>query len=271
MKSIGFSAVLVTAILLIIVNRAHKLVEFQKETDRTRAQLEHAAKLASVGELAAGVAHEMNNPLAVISEEAGLMKDLMSSEFREEIEEKEVKEHLDNILESVFRCRDITRKLLGFVRKTDMDLRPSDIHKLIDGVIDGFLDREMAVSNIQIVKNYAADVPRLVTDRNQLQQVILNIINNAADALAGHPGRITITTSYDQDHIWISLSDTGRGMTPDQMEKIFMPFYTTKGVGKGTGLGLSVSYGIIKSLGGEIKVESTLGEGSTFSIELPIR
>ncbi len=258
-------------IVLIIFNRARKLVEIQRETDETRAQLEHAAKLASVGELAAGIAHEINNPLAIISEEAGLIKDLTSPEFEETLAPGELEEKLDTIQSAAFRCRDITRKLLGFVRRTDLDLKLHDIHKLIDGVVDGLLGPEIAVSNIRVVREYADDIPELITDRNQLQQVVLNMLNNGSDAIGSGPGLITIKTSRVNKHVHISIADNGSGIARDQMDKLFMPFFTTKEVGRGTGLGLSVSYGIVKSLGGTIEVQSTVGKGSTFTIVLPVK
>ncbi len=269
-RLIIISLVVIGLIFVIIISRARKLVDLQMESDRTRAQLEHAAKLASVGELAAGIAHEINNPLAVISEEAGLMKDLMNPEFGTPIQNTELVPHLDNISESVFRCRDITRKLLGFVRKTDIDLRRHNIHTIIDGVVDGLLGPELAVSNIEVIRQYGRDIPELVTDRNQLQQVLLNILNNGIDAIAGR-GKITITTSLEGKRVKITMTDTGKGIRPQHLDKIFMPFFTTKEVGKGTGLGLSVSYGIIKNLGGEIAVESTVGVGTRFTIKLSIR
>jgi len=269
-KTIAIAAGVILLIFVIIINRARKLVDMQKDSDRTRAQLEHAAKLASVGELAAGIAHEINNPLAVISEEAGLMKDLMSPEFGGSISREEITERLDTISESVFRCRDITCKLLGFVRKTDFDLKPHSVRRLIDSVVDGLLGPEMAVSNIELIRDFKPNVPEIVTDGNQFQQVLLNIINNARDAIVG-PGKITITTSFVDGMVQITIADTGKGVAPDRMDKIFMPFYTTKEVGKGTGLGLSVSYGIIRSLGGTITVDSTVGAGTTFTIRMPLR
>jgi len=270
LKLIVIAAGVILLIFVIIINRARKLAEMQKDSDRTRAQLEHAAKLASVGELAAGIAHEINNPLAVISEEAGLMKDLMSPEFGSSITHEEIAERLDTISESVFRCRDITRKLLGFVRKTGFDLKPHNVREIVDSVVDGLLGPEIAVSNIEIVREFGADAPDIVTDGNQLQQVILNIINNARDAIRG-PGKITITTSFVDGMVQIAIADSGKGIPPDQMDKIFMPFFTTKEVGKGTGLGLSVSYGIIRSFGGTITVDSTIGVGTTFTIRVPLR
>jgi len=265
---LSFIVVLIT--VLLIIHRSSQMVKMQMETDKTRAQLEHASKLASVGELAAGIAHEINNPLAVINEEAGLIKDLMNPEFGTPEEPDNLTGHLDIIQSSVFRCRDITHKLLRFVRKSDIKLKTYDLNKIIDEVVDGLLGAEMSVSNITIERRYADDLPQILTDRNQLQQVILNIINNSVDAFEGRAGTISFQTSIENECLAIAITDTGKGMASAQLKKIFMPFYTTKEVGKGTGLGLSVSYGIIKSLGGSIEVQSVHGMGSTFTIKLPV-
>lgn len=251
--------------------RAKKLVELQMESDRTRAQLEHASKLATVGELAAGIAHEINNPLAAINEEAGLVKDLLDPSYGSDFDRADLAVHLDSIQESVFRCRDITHKLLGFVRKTEMEFRVHSVNRLLDDVVDGLLVPEMAVSNIEIERVYDESIPEFNTDGNGLQQVFLNVIKNAIDALHGEPGKISIRTELIGQTVRITISDTGCGMTSEQIERVFLPFFTTKEVGKGTGLGLSVSYGIIKSLGGKIEVSSSPGEGSTFTITLPLR
>jgi len=270
LKMIGLTGLVLLIGVSIILFRAEKLVDIKMEADRTKAQLEHAAKLASIGELAAGIAHEINNPLAIISEEAGLIKDLMSAEYGPPAEFKVLATHLDTIHESVFRCRDITHKLLAFVRKSEMNLELHDVRTLIDGVVDGILGREIEVSGISIVRKYDPDTPKIKTDANQLQQVLLNIINNACDAITERPGTITITTSYDEKSVSIAIADSGKGMSREELEKIFIPFYTTKEVGKGTGLGLSVSYGIIKNLGGQIKVKSKPGQGSEFTLVLPL-
>jgi two-component system NtrC family sensor kinase len=269
-KFFGISAAIVLLVFLIILNRANRLVEMVRESDRTRSELEHAAKLASVGELAAGIAHEINNPLAAISEEAGLMKDLLSDRFGQSISTEEVIAHLDSISDSVFRCRDVTQKLLKFVRKTDLDLKLHDVHQLIDDVVDGLLGHEMKISNIAISRNYQPNLPPVNVDGNQLEQVLLNILNNGIDAIGDNSGRITVTTRCQDNMVRVSIADTGKGIAPEHIDKIFLPFFTTKEVGKGTGLGLSVSYGIIKSLGGRIEVESTPAQGSTFTILLLI-
>jgi two-component system NtrC family sensor kinase len=265
-----FGAPIVILVFLLTLVRAKKLVDIQRETDRTRAQLEHASKLASVGELAAGIAHEINNPLAVINEEAGLLKDMMDPELSEPVDCKTLIPYLDSIQESVFRCRDVTHKLLSFVRRSDVELQQHDASEIIDAVVNGLLGRELELSDIEVVRHYAHDLPKIVTDRNQVQQVLLNLLNNAIDALRGKPGTITISTRQDGKWLRIAIADTGVGMTQDQLGKIFLPFYSTKDVGEGTGLGLSVSYGIIKDFGGEISVESTPGVGSTFTVSLPI-
>jgi len=270
-RSLMVSVALLLVAVFVIVNRAGKLVAQQKETDQTRAQLEHAAKLASVGELASGIAHEINNPLAVITEESGLLMDYTDPHFGHTLDEKELRERLDTIQSSAFRCRDITRKLLRFVRKTDFDLLEHDVHDVINGVIDDLLGPEIEVSSVRVERNYDRSLPKLTTDANQLQQVVLNIINNASDAIGDRSGVITISTSRRGKEILISIRDTGCGMAPEQLDKVFLPFFTTKEVGQGTGLGLSVSYGIVRGLGGEIEVESTRDVGTTFTLVLPIR
>ncbi|MBU0982963.1 MAG: ATP-binding protein [candidate division Zixibacteria bacterium] len=271
LQILGIALLMILLGFATIVVRARRQVELMKESDSTRAQLGQAAKLASVGELAAGIAHEINNPLASINEEAGLMKDLMNPELGTPVSPEELRPYLDSIQQSVFRCRDITRKLLGFVRQTDVSLREHDVHVLIDEVVDGLLGAELSVSNIRVVREYGEDMPPLLTDGNQLVQVFLNIVNNAVDAMAADGGTLTIATEAGSDHLTITIADTGYGMSREQLENIFVPFYTTKEVGKGTGLGLSVSYGIVKSLGGRIDVRSSQGEGSTFTITLPTR
>jgi len=267
----AFSLAILLLLLAIIIIRTRKIVKLQIESDIVKAQFEHAAKLAAVGELSAGVAHEINNPLAVISTEIGLIKDMMDPSFNENATLQDILPHLDSIDEEVFRCRDVTRKLLSFVRKTDINVMPQNIQVLIDEILDTFWKQEMEVSNIEIVKNYQDGIPEIITDANQLKQVFLNILNNAVDAITP-PGRITITTSIEPDgNLHIAFSDTGKGITQNEMERIFTPFFTTKEVGKGTGLGLSVSYSIVKNMGGRILVESIPGKGSVFTVVLSLK
>ncbi len=267
--------ILISALMLfvgigIVYMRAKKVTDLNIETEKTRAQLEHASKLATIGELAAGIAHEINNPLAAINEEAGLLKDKLNPEFGKNLSTEETIRHLNSIQESVFRCRDITRKLLGFVRKQDIELKKHNLHTLIDNVIDGILGNELMVSNIEVKKDYDQSLPDISTDGNQLQQVLLNLVKNSIDSMEGKSGSISIETKNLGNSVSMKVGDTGKGISSAQMEKIFLPFFTTKEVGKGTGLGLSVSYGIIKSLRGKIDVESEVGKGTIFAITLPL-
>jgi len=270
-RSLSISAALLVLAVVIILNRSRKLVDQQKQADQTRDQLEHATKLVSVGELAAGIAHEINNPLAVISAESGLLMDYTDPQFGLKLETNELRQKLQNIQDSAIRCRDITRKLLRFVRHTDFDLKEHDIHSLIDGVIVDLLGNELEVSDLKMVCNFDRTLPPLLTDGNQLQQVILNVVNNARDAIGDKPGEIVISTAKRDNKIVVSVQDNGCGMPPEILEKLFMPFFTTKEVGKGTGLGLSVSYGIVHNMGGEIEVESVVGKGSTLRLVLPVK
>jgi two-component system NtrC family sensor kinase len=269
---LAFSVMTIILILVIIIIRAKMIVHTIREADQTRAQLSdsllQASKLAAVGELASGIAHEINNPLAIINEEVGLIQDAMDPNYQLQEIIDNLPQHLDNIKQAVFRCRDITYKLLTFVRKSEMNLQNHNIHELLDEVITGFYKEELAVSEIKIIRNYTAEPVQVQTDKNQIQQVFLNLINNAIDALEGS-GEIIISTAVKQGRVKINISDTGKGMTQEELEKIFMPFYTTKKAGKGTGLGLSISYGIIKNLNGKISAESVLMHGSTFTLDLP--
>ena len=178
------------------------------------------------------------------------------------------RERLDAITEATMRGRTITGKLLAFSRKHDPDPQPTDVNLLLDRVLE-VKDLDFKTSNIEVVRDYEEDMPGVMVNRNQMDQVILNLLNNAKDAI-DRTGRITLRTRKEDEWVRIDVQDTGVGMTREVLEKIFMPFFTTKRVGKGTGLGLSISYGIVDSLRGYIGVKSTPGSGSTFSIFIPV-
>jgi two-component system NtrC family sensor kinase len=256
----------------VILLRARQLVRRQIAVEEHEAelsgQLVQAAKLASVGELAAGIAHEINNPLAIIAEEAGVLKDSLDPNLPKDEEPLDLVEHLNIIQEAVFRCRDITRKLLTFVRQTPVKLARHHVHDILNEVVDGMLRNELSLSNIEVRRDFDQRVNEIVTDRNQLVQVFVNLVKNAIDAMPSG-GTLTLATTHDTNGITIAVTDTGCGMSHEQMERVFLPFFTTKEPGKGTGLGLSVSSTIIGNLGGRCYVESVLGKGSTFTVELP--
>ncbi len=227
-----------------------------------------AAKLASVGEMAAGVAHEINNPLAIIYETAGLMQDTIDPTFGQEVDLAEFGEHLAVIEQAALRGRNITRQLLAFARNHDPEPAPIDINDQIKRAL-AVRDTAFRVSDIEVISELEPGLPAVLGDANQLEQVLVNLLNNARDAIEG-AGRITAQTRRAGSLVEIRIADTGCGMTPQQMAKAFYPFFTTKPVGRGTGLGLSISYGIIKALGGRIEVESEGGAGTTFILSLPV-
>jgi len=272
---IGFAATIIALIFSVILIRAQRIVQNIRQADATRAQLTdnliHASKLAAVGELASGIAHEINNPLAIISEEVGLIQDLSDPKFGADVTLQDLTPHLESIREAVVRCRGITGKLLAFVRKGEVTVQSHNLHQVIDDVVNNFYGRGIAGAGIKIIRSYCRDDLYILADKTQLEQVFLNLINNAIDAMERN-GQITITTTllWEYDRVRVDVEDTGIGMTQEQLERIFLPFYTTKKVGKGTGLGLAISYAMIKSMEGEISVASTLGKGSIFSITLPI-
>ncbi|GAB6182458.1 sensor histidine kinase [Thermodesulfovibrio hydrogeniphilus] len=246
-----------------LVNRLQKL---DQEKEIAIANAEHADKLASIGRLAAGVAHEINNPLAIINEKAGLMKDLLEYGDLSQNKDRFI-QLISSIQDAVTRCKTITHRLLSFSKKIDRAREEFYINEAIKEVVS-FIEKEIQAKDIEIIYDFNENIPKIITDKGQLQQVLLNIINNAVDAV-DIGGQIEIKTEIiDSNHVRISIKDNGPGIPRDKLKHIFEPFYTTKK--KGTGLGLYISYGIIKKLGGDIKVESKVGKGTTFYIELPI-
>lgn len=241
----------------------------EQKREEAIAETEHAAKLASIGRLAAGVAHEINNPLAIINEKAGLMKDILQTSGDFPNRENFIAQ-IKGISDSLNRCRTITHRLLGFARRMDVTPVETDVNETITEVL-GFVEREMFYKNIQLTLNLADKLPLVLIDKGQLQQVFLNIINNAVDAVNSE-GLISIGTELkDKDTIRVTIKDNGVGIPKEALKHIFEPFFTTKEKGKGTGLGLSITYGIIIRLGGTITVKSEEGKGTSFFIELPVR
>ena len=254
-----------------LLTRAEANEEARKEL---QSQLFHAAKLVSVGELAAGIAHEINNPLAIISSQCGVIRDMFdpevggSAHMDPDASENIIKE-LAIIDEAVFRAKDITGKLLKSSRKNVPKLVRSNVNRLIDDVVDGLIEKEFQVANIELIKKYDENLPEILLDPDQIRQVLQNLINNAGDAIDG-PGKITLTTQAQDGKVRMIISDTGKGMSHEVMGKIFMPFFTTKEVGKGTGLGLAISLSIVESMGGTIDVQSMPESGTSFIVSLPI-
>ncbi|MFB0505213.1 MAG: PAS domain S-box protein [Thermodesulfobacteriota bacterium] len=237
-------------------------IKMEKELEETHLQLVNSEKMASLGKLAAGIAHEINNPMGGILIYSSLLMEALEAEDSR-------RQDLEKIVQEATRCKEIVKSLLEFSRQTGPKMEPTDINKAITDDLF-FLENQALFHNIEIVKNLDPQLSRVRGNASQLKQVFMNIIVNAAEAMHGS-GTLTITTglSADKKEIWIDFADTGEGIPQENVSKIFDPFFTTKEVGKGTGLGLSTSYGIIDGHGGQIVVKSQVGKGTTFRIELP--
>ncbi len=231
-------------------------------------RLLQSQKLAAIGELSAGIAHEINNPLAIIRQEAEWLDRLLKKQANLEGAE-DLQGSVHQIMQQVDRCTEIIRNLLDFARKRDPVIQAVDVNRVIEDMTM-LVEKEARHNNITIARRYDPDLPRILSDAPQLRQVILNFLTNATHAV-GKSGTVTITTRLaDRDSIDIVISDTGCGIAEENLKKIFDPFFTTKPPGQGTGLGLSICHGIILRLGGRITVESTLGQGTEFTITLPL-
>ena len=243
-----------------------------REKEMLNEQVIEAGKLASVGELAAGIAHEINNPMAIMVEEAGWIEDLLQEqeeEFQEGANLDEFKRAVNQIKIQGKRCKEITHKLLSFARKTDPMVRMVQLNDLVEEIV-ALCEQRAKYSNIHIRMNLMSDLPTIYASPSEMQQVLLNLINNAVDAMEKSGGDIDITTRVDGAHVVLDVGDTGPGIPQANLARIFDPFFTTKPVGKGTGLGLSICYGIIHKIGGEISVNSAVGMGAVFHIRVPI-
>jgi len=234
-----------------------------QEIQEMQIQLVQSEKLAAVGQLAAGVAHEINNPLTGILgfTEILLQSNGLSAQQREDLE---------SVLHQSKRCREIVQNLLQFSRRRKPNKEAISLEKVLQPTLD-LVQYDFRSANIEIRKSIPKDLPPIHGDPSQLEQVFLNIVTNARHAMEdkGGGGVLAIKASGGPAGIVIRFEDNGRGIAPEHIGKVFDPFFTTKAVGKGTGLGLSISYGIIQQHNGTIRVESTLGAGSAFIIELP--
>ena len=229
----------------------------------TQAQLIQSEKLSGIGEFVAGVAHELNNPLTSVM---GFSELLAQADA-----DSKHKRHLEMIHKSALRCHKIVQSLLSFARRHQPERKPVCLNGLVDGALE-ILNYQLRTSNIEVTTRFDPQLPQAMVDPHQIQQVFLNLINNARQAIEAHQpkGWIRITTRVQGPNVRVTLQDSGPGIPMESLSKIFDPFFTTKEVGKGTGLGLSLCYGIIKEHGGTITPLSRPGEGATFVIELPI-
>ncbi|ATD80858.1 MULTISPECIES: sensor histidine kinase [Desulfovibrio] len=249
-----------------------RLVASLEESDQKQAHIDarmlQSSKMAALGKMAAGVAHEVNNPLMLIQENAGWIRDLLDDEKPEAMKNyQEILESTEKIDQHVKRAKGITQRMLGFGRRMNPGRTEILINSLTDQAAE-MLKTEATNRNIDIIREYDPQVPVILSDPAQLEQIFINIIDNAIDAI-GKNGSLTIRTLAWKKGVRILFTDSGPGMDQETVTRIFDPFFTTKKVGEGTGLGLAICYTILEKLGGRIEVQSRLGEGTTFSITLP--
>ncbi len=240
-----------------------KVEERTKELREMQAHLIQSEKLASLGKLAAGIAHEINNPLG------GIL--IYSNLLLEDTDKNSLHyENLRKIVKETSRCKDIVKSLLEFARPKEPETSMIGVNEILDSSL-AIMEKQALFQNITIKKTYESGMPKIFADSAQLQQVFMNIILNAAEAMAGN-GTLTLRTSLNPDgrYIDVEFSDTGHGISEEDKKRLFEPFYSTKEVGKGTGLGLAISYSIIQQHKGTIEVKGQVGKGSTFTVKLPV-
>ena len=241
----------------------HFLIKDIEQRRLMQKQMAQADKLASIGELSSGIAHEINNPLGIILGYTQLL-------LRNEAPQSDRYKDLKTIEKHVKSCKAIVEDLLNFARTSSPQKKNLDIHAVIDEVI-GFVRHHSNLENIQIETVFAPNLPPALMDEKKIKQVLINLLMNAIHAVE-RKGTIKITTGFNEAarRIMVEVSDTGHGIEKKNLLRIFDPFFTTKPTGEGTGLGLSVSYGIIKGHGGNIMVKSDLGQGAAFTLSLPV-
>jgi two-component system NtrC family sensor kinase len=276
------SIVGVMAIVLLAAYLTGRIVRRMEEMDsekvRLSDQLVRASRLAELGEMAAGFAHEINNPLQIIKNEQALMAVLLSElkeagELRPSESLKEIEDSMDQIDYQITRCAEITQAILKFGRQSEPHVKELDLTDFLPQVT-GMVEKKASVHGIALTQRISQDVPPIHGDPGQLQQVLLNLYNNAIDAIVTRHGSAGGELSLDaargiDGKVEIILRDNGCGISPENQKRIFTPFFTTKPMGKGTGLGLSVCYGIINNMGGVVEVSSEEGVGTSVAIRLP--
>lgn len=257
-------------VMAVVISRM-LVVRFQsidQESELLTRQMAETGKLAAIGELAAGIAHEINNPVAIMIEEAGWVRDLLEDEGKSMSSYGEMDRALTQVATQGRRCKDITHKLLSFARQTDSQTGDVALPTLVREVVDISM-QQARLAQVDFNLDLEQDMRPVHASVTELHQVFLNLINNAIQAMEPSGGTLTIACREENGFASVTVADTGPGIPAANLSRVFDPFFTTKPVGKGSGLGLSICFGIIHQMGGEIDVESAVGRGTSFFIRLP--
>ncbi len=273
LKLLWFLCASIGLILLSIMGMATFLVGRIHTSERQRIEAlhheEHANRLASIGRLASGVAHEINNPLDIINQKTGLIIDLLTLGNQARPDQR-LLPLAEDVLEAVKRCGTITRQLLDFARHMEPCVEPVDMEEVISQVL-ALLETDASQRNITIQVPPVPEIPGFACDRSSLVQIFLNLAENAITAI-GKNGTLTIGVFHEKNGlVTITVSDTGKGISPEDLPKIFEPFYTSRTDRWGAGLGLAITYGLIREMGGDIRVKSAVGKGTRFTLTLPVK
>lgn len=273
LQLVGYLSVSIVLILLSILGTSTYLVGRIHAANRKRIEAlhhaEHAKKLASIGRLASGVAHEINNPLAIINQKTGLILDLFTLK-KEFYSDERLIPLANHVLDAVKRCGTITRRLLDFARHMEPSIEPVNVKEVIDQVL-AFLEKEAQRRSIAIDLDIQTNVPLFECDKGSLQQIFLNLVENAFAAMEDG-GQLAISVKLKtKEKLILIFSDNGCGISEEDVAKIFEPFHSSKNNQWGTGLGLSITYGLVKELEGDIMVKSRIGKGSRFILTLPLK
>ena len=245
-----------------------RLAELERQRDAFYQEFARLSRAASLGEIASGIAHDLNNPLAIMKEEAGWLLDLLKgSSLDEEATRQEFASSVAQIDLQINRSSGVTRRVLHWARDMDGPADAIDVNRLLTRTLY-LLETELTAGDVQVVKRFGADLPTAAGSEAEIGQVFLHLIKNALDAMKGTGGTLTMSTELAGDIVHVDIADTGTGIRPDLLGRIFEPFFTTKPEGEGTGLGLSISRWVVQRAGGHISVESTPGRGATFRVTL---
>jgi two-component system NtrC family sensor kinase len=265
--------VVLIAVMILILTTVLATWHLTRQIDKVTAEREamskafvRSAKLASIGELTTGLAHEINNPLAINSAEQTNIADIVGNASSDRTDLDQALESVKRCQNQIRRCAAITQKLLQFGRSKEPQVQPTGLAPRL-AEIKALMERQASLRNVRIALHVDDRLPKVLADPIEIEQVVVNLINNAFDAMP-NGGEITIRADLDVDRVLLEVADSGTGIAPEDLERVVEPFFTTKPVGKGTGLGLSVCYGIVHSWGGEIEISSQVGVGTAVRLIL---